>query len=347
MLAKIVLLGEGSVGKSTIRERYLGISFRPAYLQTVGADYTMKNQTLTDGKTLQLQIWDLAGQKGFYNIRESYYKSADGAVLVYDVSKPETGDELSNWIKEIKKKISKPIPMILVGNKIDLRSNNGSVSFEQGNDLAKNLSKEFKIPITYLESSAKTGENIETIFSTIASLIIEFKSKDIKRKKDSTFDKYLEEVNDFIDLYYFKMLEDGPGCTAQTSKIKDPELLVKMAIFYATALGQGNTANTGLFGPLPLPETNQNDSNNQSLIYSFKKTDKNNKDERMRMVNFCFIVITIEKNLLYQFSNDNWINRFFQNELENVVDEEENTTEYLFQLKDNLLNEVFIQNNPK
>ena len=73
MQAKVVLCGEGFVGKSTIRERYLGISFRSSYLQTIGADYATKNQEYESGKSLRLQIWDLAGQQKFSNIREAFY----------------------------------------------------------------------------------------------------------------------------------------------------------------------------------------------------------------------------------------------------------------------------------
>lgn len=347
MLAKIVLLGEGAVGKSTIRERYLGIAFRPAYLQTVGADYTIKNQPIIDGKFLQLQIWDLAGQKGFFNIRKSYYKGTDGAILVFDVSKPETAEKISDWVREIKNNISKQIPMILVGNKIDLRPETNSMTSEQGELLAKQLSKEAKIPITYIESSAKTGENLDSIFSSIANAIVDFKNRREKRKKnDSNFDTYYNEVKDHIDLYFFKMMEDGPACVSQTASRTDPELQVKMAIFYATALGQGNNANTGLFGPLPIPETTLQEKTVQSLIFSFKKTDKNNKDERMKKANFCFIVITIEKDLMYQFNNDNSINRFFFNELDKIEDADQITKPFLFQLKQNLLNDVFIINNP-
>ena len=343
MQAKVVLIGDGSVGKSTIRERYLGIAYRPAYLQTVGADFTMKDQVLSGGNSLSLQIWDLAGQQGFFNIRDSYYKGTDGVVLIFDVSKPKTAERINDWVKEVKRNVSKNIPILLVGNKIDLRANSNSITFEQGQDLAKKLSKENKLAITYLESSAKTGENVEEIFYSIANSIIDFKTKGKRNKDhDTSFESYLNEVKDHVDLYFFKMLDDGPSCTSQTSSINDPELMIKMAIFYSTALGQGSSAHTGLFGPFPLPESNQVKFSGQSLIYSFKKTDKNNKDDRIKKINFCFIVITIEKNLMYQFNNDNSLNRFFFDELERIGDVGEINTEFLFQLKQNLLHNVWI-----
>lgn len=345
MQAKIVLIGEGTVGKSTIRERYLGIDFREAYLQTVGADYTMKKQTLEGGQSLQLQIWDLAGQQGFYNIRDSFYKGADGIVLIFDVSQPKTVDGISDWVKEAKKNSSSKVPIVLVGNKIDLRGKNGSISYEEGLKLAKKVSREQKVSITYIESSAKTGENIDEIFATMASLIVDRKSEKAKKVKDPNFTTYYNEVKDFIQLYFFKMLDDGPACVSQTSELNDPELLIKMAIYYATALGQGSVANTGLFGPFPLPGTSLSESNNQSLVYSFVKTDRESRDDRMKRINFCFIVVTIDKNLMYQYNN-NSIYRFFFNEIEEIEDVNDITAEFIYQLKENLLTNVFILNNP-
>ena len=168
MQAKIVLCGEGLVGKSTIRERYLGIAFRPAYLQTIGADYATKNQEYEPGQTIRLQIWDLAGQQKFSNIREAFYKGTDGAVLVYDVTNPSSAEKIVDWIKEIKKIVNNNIPMVLVGNKIDLRSETETLSTNEGQKLAEELSKTNNMDIRFIEASAKTGENIEIFFQTIA-----------------------------------------------------------------------------------------------------------------------------------------------------------------------------------
>jgi small GTP-binding protein len=339
------MIGEATVGKSTIKERYLGIEFRPAYLQTVGADFTTKNQVIKENQSINIQIWDLAGQQGFSNIREAFYKGSDGAVLVFDVTNPKTLDNIGYWIKEVKKNLNLPIPMILVGNKIDLRENNpNSVTEQKGFQYAEDFSKFFETKMDYIESSAKTGENIDSIFFSISKLILRNKRSKQTSFVEKSFQIYLDEVRNHIELFFFKMLEDGPSCVSQTGPQNDIELVFKMAMFYATTLGQGASAHTGLFGPFPIPETtDKNLLNSQSLIYSFNKSDKNFTDSRAEGINYCFIVVAIAKDLLYQF-NDNSIHRFFYNEIGKIQDVEEITNEFLLQLKNNLLNDVYILN---
>ena len=149
MQAKVVLIGLATVGKSTIRERYLGIDFRPAYLQTVGADFTMKEQIVEGTQSVILQIWDLAGQQGFSNIRESFYKGTDGAILVFDVNNQNSAESIKDWIKELSLQKKNNIPLLLVGNKIDLRDSH-SISHDQGLKLAKSLSLKFKNDIQFI-----------------------------------------------------------------------------------------------------------------------------------------------------------------------------------------------------
>ena len=346
MQAKIVLCGEGLVGKSTIRERYLGIAFRPAYLQTIGADYATKNQEYEPGQTIRLQIWDLAGQQKFSNIREAFYKGTDGAVLVYDVTNPSTAEKIVDWIKEIKKIVNDNIPMVLVGNKFDLRSETETLSTNEGQMLAEELSKANNMDIMFIESSAKTGENIENIFQTIAKSIIEFDSKSLPQQHNLSFEKYFNDIKNFVHLYFYKMTQIGPSCISQTMYPRDQALLIKMGVFYSTTLGQGTTAHDGLFGPVPIPESKDTQYKDlESVIYSFHKADKNHHDPRAKGINFCFIVATIAKDLLFQFNNVNAILRFFISKLEPVTDVEEITDEYLSNLKKDLLRDVFILNN--
>ncbi len=350
MQAKIVLCGDGFVGKSTIRERYLGISFRPSYLQTIGADYATKNQIYSDSKeSLRLQIWDLAGQQKFSNIREAFYKGTDGVVLVYDVSNPTSADRISDWIAEIKRIVHEPVPMILVANKIDLRTETECLSTQHGKKLLETLKQKFDNTIHFIESSAKTGENIDNIFAQLAKSVVKFRTEEPSSDLDvdQTFQNYLNEVQNFNHLYFFKMTPVGPSCLAQTDFPKDDILLVKMAVFYSTTLGQGKLQHAGLFGPLPIPDSSDTKYENlQSLIYSFTKYDKNHHDPRAKNINFCFIVITIAKDLIYQFNNKNAILRFFHSKLDDINDVEEVTNDFLKKLKKELLKDVFLLNNP-
>lgn len=348
MQAKIVICGDGYVGKSTIRERYLGIAFRPAYLQTIGADYATKNQEYSPGQSIRLQIWDLAGQQKFANIREAFYKGTDGAILVYDVTNRSSAERISSWITEIKKIVHFNIPMILVGNKIDLRSQTDTFSTEEGEKLALELTKVHNFPLQFIESSAKTGENVELIFSSLAESVVKYNTEPIEEEANANkFDKYYSEVKDVVHLYFFKMTEVGPSCVAETKTPKDATLLIKMGVFYSTTLGQGTTAHTGLFGPVPIPDSKDDArySSLQSLIYSFNKADKDHHDPRAKNINFCFIVVTIEKELLFQFNNTNTVQRFFFSKLDQVQDVEEITNEFLHKLKKELLQDIYILNN--
>ena len=348
MQAKIVLCGDGFVGKSTIRECYLGISFRPSYLQTIGADYATKNQTYSDdGQSLRLQIWDLAGQQKFSNIRQSFYKGTDGVVLVFDVSNPSSADKLVEWIKEIRKIVQEPVPMILVANKIDLRSEVECLTSNKGKEIAQDLSQSFDNPIEFIEASAKTGENIEKIFSSLARAVVNFRMNPTSSSTSvDTFEKYFKEVQNYLHLYFFKMTPVGPSCMSQTDFPKDDILLVKMAVFYSTTLGMGTDSHVGLFGPLPIPNSKDSKYDSlQSLIFSFKMEDKEHHDPRAKGINFCFIVISVATDLLYQLNNQNAILRFFTNQIGEIKDVSKITNDYLQQLKKDLLQDIYIVTN--
>ncbi|OLS19370.1 MAG: GTPase KRas precursor [Candidatus Heimdallarchaeota archaeon LC_3] len=346
MIAKILLCGDGYVGKTTIRERYIGIDFRPSYLQTIGADYTVKNQSLEDGRTIKLQIWDLAGQQRFAMVRESFYKGTNGIILVFDVTNPSSMDGIFNWIEEIKKNLPNPVPMILVGNKVDLREKTDhSSSEEQGKNLAEQTSMK-NLVTHYIESSAITGENIKKIFQTITQVVMDYRYNGIQGQK-KTFSTFYDGLKDLINLYLFKLSEIGPVCAFKTNNTDDFELLTKMGIFYSTTIGQGVNAHEGVFGPLPLPESKLTKGENsiQLIIFSFHKKDRNYHDERAKGINFAFIVITLPEDFLYLFSNKNIINRFFHSEIEILSDLEEINKVFLDKLKQGLVKNLYLSRN--
>ena len=142
------------------------------------------------------------------------------------------------------------------------------------------------------------------------------------------------------------MTQIGPSFIYHTMYPKDQALLIKMGVFYSTTLGQGTTAHDGLFAPDPIPESKDTQYNDlESIIYSFHKADKHHHDPRAKGINFCFIVATVAKDLLFQFNNANAILRFFNSKLEPVADVEEITDDFLSNLKKDLLRDLFILNN--
>ncbi|MHA2249554.1 MAG: GTP-binding protein [Candidatus Kariarchaeaceae archaeon] len=165
---KIVVLGDGAVGKTALRHRYLGEGFKQSYSMTIGADFAVKRVDL-DGKEIVAQIWDLAGQLRFQSVREVYYQGATGGLLVFDITRTATFQSIPNWITELlENNKNKIVPMVLIGNKSDLReSSPEAISYDAGLEYAKNLSEWSNFEIPYVETSALSGDNVESAFATL------------------------------------------------------------------------------------------------------------------------------------------------------------------------------------
>ena len=169
---KVVLLGEGSVGKTSLRRTYLGEGFRESYSMTIGADFAARRLNL-EGWDITSNIWDLAGQQRFKKLRETYYRGVSGALLVYDITRPETLEALPQWIEELQKNnLGRLVPMTVIANKADLRNEfEETVSEDYGRSYAKQLEEQYGETFTFVESSAKTGENVSTAFEGLIQLI--------------------------------------------------------------------------------------------------------------------------------------------------------------------------------
>ncbi len=185
---KIVLIGDGGVGKTAIRERYLGRGFKAQYLLTIGADFAMRDDTIK-GESIRYQIWDLAGQQRFDAVREVYYKGSVGALLVYDVTRPDSYFNTPKWINELWTNNGRGrVPIVVVANKIDMRElSDDTVSPEQGRVFTDRLTKLTKpegFDCHYIETSAKTGVNIQASFTLLGDNIMRFVN--IQRKTSRT-----------------------------------------------------------------------------------------------------------------------------------------------------------------
>ncbi len=177
---KIVLLGDGAVGKTNIRKNYLGQGFTKDHLMTIGADFAAADKVLQiEDKeyNITFQIWDLAGQGTFNQVRSMYYRGVFGALVVFDVTRKNSFDNLSSWIKELYKNSNRgAVPIVILGNKYDLfDEDEDHVKSVEINDMIELLNKELKnenFNVTYLNTSALTGLNIENAFESLGSNII-------------------------------------------------------------------------------------------------------------------------------------------------------------------------------
>lgn len=171
---KILLLGDGAVGKTSLIRRFVVDKFSDDYITTIGTKVTKKDLRVeSPGKItdVTLMIWDVLGQRGYKNIQDSSFQGAKGALLVYDVTRFDTMRSLSDyWIPHLVR-ITKPIPVVLVGNKVDLCRDRPRARDEL-EDAVESLHAHGFL------GSAKTGENVESSFASLAkSIILEAEAK--------------------------------------------------------------------------------------------------------------------------------------------------------------------------
>ena len=159
---KLLLLGDGGVGKTSLMLRYAENEFSSTMMSTMGVDFKVRFMDL-NGERIKRQIWDTAGQERFHVITTSYYRGAQGIVLTYDVTDPDSFKHVNYWMDNIQKHAADDVRVILVANKIDME--NREVSTEEGERVAS------EHDAAYYETSAKDGTNVTDAFEDLAAAI--------------------------------------------------------------------------------------------------------------------------------------------------------------------------------
>lgn len=172
-ILKAVLIGDGAVGKTSMRRNYLGEGFIEGHIATIGVDLATK-RVLYNDEVVKFIIWDLAGQPTFEKVRGHYYRGCNGIILVYSVVDRKSFENASKWLVEAYRNMGELPPTVIVGNKIDLRSKTGSkdaVTPEEGKKFAEYFKAKLNVPAYFIETSAKTGENIQHSFTELLRMM--------------------------------------------------------------------------------------------------------------------------------------------------------------------------------
>jgi len=163
-LFKVVLIGDSGVGKSNLLSRFTRNEFNLESKSTIGVEFATRSIQTEDNKTIKSQIWDTAGQERYRAITSAYYRGAVGALLVYDIAKHVTYENVERWLKELRDHADSNIVIMLVGNKSDLRHLR-AVPTEEAKAFAE------KNNLSFIETSALDSTNVEAAFQNILTEI--------------------------------------------------------------------------------------------------------------------------------------------------------------------------------
>jgi small GTP-binding protein len=163
---KILLLGDASVGKTSFTKRYCYNLFNPSERLTIGVDFHVKTIELND-KKVKLQLWDVGGEERFRFLLPTYCLGANAAFLLYDITRPSTLDNINEWINIVRQK-GGPIPIMLVGAKLDLEKTQRQIQRDYGIQIAEKNDM-----ASFVEISAKDNVNVDDAFRVLTELTLE------------------------------------------------------------------------------------------------------------------------------------------------------------------------------
>lgn len=177
-MIRLALMGDGAVGKTSLRKRFMGQGFQVSHMMTIGSDFAVHNTTINvDGEDRDVifQIWDLAGQPNFKAVRARFFKGAVAGLCIFDINRRDTYNHIPSWINELWQNCGRGIvPVVLLGNKSDLRDKK-SVTEKEAAKYANVITDSVKkkgFKVEFMETSAKTGLNVKEAFTTIGEQVI-------------------------------------------------------------------------------------------------------------------------------------------------------------------------------
>ena len=162
---KIILIGSSSVGKTTLVNRFITDQYEENYIPTLGVNIMMKAITIGSNK-IRLSIWDVGGQAKWDIVRETYYSGAKGAIVVFDLTRPSTLLMVTEYVENFRQTVKKDVPIILLGNKIDLIDNK-KINSEKAEEIKEQINA-----AKYFETSALDGTLVDESFRKIVELIL-------------------------------------------------------------------------------------------------------------------------------------------------------------------------------
>ena len=199
---KIIVVGNTNVGKTNIMSKYLKNQFNPELKNTIGVEFGSKTFNI-EGYSIKAEIWDTAGQERYKAITRAYYKGANGAFIVYDITDNDSFDSLDNWVSEVSSIANKKIIIIIIGNKSDLEDKR-KITKEQGRLKACSLQAAF------LETSALSGDNIDKAFEIMMNEMYKKYNETLLAGKDD--DDFFDEGKDININFSQKKNKDHKKC---------------------------------------------------------------------------------------------------------------------------------------
>ncbi|MFX1388511.1 MAG: Rab family GTPase [Promethearchaeota archaeon] len=168
LLFKVIVIGPAAVGKSSLIRRFVEEKFTLQYKFTIGVDFSSKLIEYRPDKKARLIIWDIGGQDRFANLRRNFYEGTHGALVVFDLSRAQTYPKMKEWITDMNQILNRKIPIVILGNKSDLIPQIGEVI-----DKEKPKKYSERNDSIYIETSAKSGENVDEAFIELTKKIVD------------------------------------------------------------------------------------------------------------------------------------------------------------------------------